>query len=40
MSVKKCTCHASASIWIILAIAAAVVALSPRFFDKIWGSHK
>lgn len=33
------TCHVSASVWITLAVAGVLCALSPRFFDKIWGRH-
>lgn len=40
MSTKKCTCNASASVWVMLAGVAVVVACAPRFFDRIWGSHK
>jgi hypothetical protein len=30
----------SASVWIAIAVAGVLCALSPAFFDKIWGRHK
>ncbi|WP_281168211.1 hypothetical protein [Propionicicella superfundia] len=33
-------CHASPSVWITLVVVAVLVALSPTFFDRIWGRHR